>query len=85
MRSVKFTPDCFKEYGNWYESNREIFKKINDLINDTIRNPFKGLGKPEPLKNNYKGYWSRRITAEHRLIYKVEPDLILFITCYGHY
>ena len=85
MRSVKFTPDCFNEYVDWDESNKGIFKKINSLIKDTIRDPFKGLGKPEPLKNDYKGYWSRRITDEHRLIYKVESDHILFITCNGHY
>lgn len=80
-----FTPNCFKEYNNWWERNEEIFKKINTLIKDVARDPFKGVGKPEPLKNRFKGCWSRRITDEHRLIYKVETEFVLFVACFGHY
>jgi toxin YoeB len=85
MRNITFSPDFFSHYNTWQKTNPVIYNKINDLIINTIREPFKGLGKPEPLKNNWKGYWSRRITDEHRLIYKVENDAIFFVKCHGHY
>jgi toxin YoeB len=85
MRDVKFTIDAFKEYVAWSESNKDMLSKINDLLKDTLRDPFKGLGKPEPLKNSWKGYWSRRITDEHRLVYRVENETIVIIKCHGHY
>jgi toxin YoeB len=59
--------------------------KINQLLKDISRDPFKDLGKPEPLKHALKGYWSRRITQEHRLIYKFEEDIIKVISLKGHY
>jgi toxin YoeB len=80
MRQITFYPDTFKDYVNWKETNEEIFDKINNLINDTLRDPFKGLGKPEPLKGNWKGFWSRRITGEHRLVYKVEQEYIIIVS-----
>jgi len=85
MRDIKFSPECFKEYTNWSEVNPDIFNKINDLIKNILRDPFKGLGKPEPLKNNWKGYWSRRINDEHRLVYRVENETIFIAQCHGHY
>lgn len=85
MRNITFSPDFFYEYNTWQETNPDIYHKINELIINTLRDPFKGLGKPEPLKNSWKGYWSRRITNEHRLIYKVENDTIFFASCHGHY
>jgi toxin YoeB len=85
MRAVKFDPQAFKEYLDWRTENANIFDRINQLIMDTAREPFKGIGKPEPLKGNFRGYWSRRITAEHRLIYRVENDTIFIVKCHGHY
>jgi toxin YoeB len=85
MRHIKFSRACFKDYVAWSEANPEIFNKINQLIKEIIRDPFKGLGKPEPLKNDWKGYWSRRIDDKHRLVYKVEQDAVIFAKCHGHY
>ena len=85
MRSVLFYPVAFKDYVEWNKSNQDIFDKINELIKEIVREPFKGIGKPEPLKGNFKAHWSRRITQEHRLIYKVENDMITIVSCHGHY
>ncbi len=85
MRHVKFTPDAFREYNEWIELDRGTFEKIKALIKDISRDPFKGLGKPEPLKGNYAGFWSRRITQEHRLIYSITTDTINIVKCQGHY
>jgi len=63
----------------------KILRKINDLIKDIARNPYDGLGNPEPLKFKYKGYWSRRIDSEHRLIYRVKDDKIHIAKCRFHY
>lgn len=82
---VVFDPIAFEEYTNWFEKDPKILLRINDLIKDIQRNYFKGIGKPEPLKYDYKGCWSRRINHEHRLIYKVENDRILIIKCEDHY
>ena len=85
MRNIKFTPDAFRECNEWIEKDMFLFEKIKDLIKDISREPFKGLGKPEPLKGNYSGFWSRRISQEHRLIYSVKDDTINIIKCKGHY
>jgi toxin YoeB len=85
MRSVSFRPDAFKDYVEWGTRNRDIFGKINELIKEIQREPFKGKGKPEPLRGNLKGSWSRRITDEHRLVYSVTNEEVIVITCHGHY
>ncbi len=85
MRNVKFSAIAFNEYNEWIEQDKDVFNKIKELIKDISRDPFKGLGKPEPLKGNYSGFWSRRITQEHRLIYSVSSDLIYVVKCKGHY
>jgi toxin YoeB len=85
MRTVAFTPKGFEEYNSWVEVDREIIDRIKLLIRDIDRDPFKGLGKPEPLKGDWSGYWSRRIDSEHRLIYKVSGEQILVVKCRGHY
>ncbi|EHQ26628.1 Txe/YoeB family addiction module toxin [Mucilaginibacter paludis] len=85
MRNVAFTPIAFKEYNYWFEVNKQIIERIKILIRDIDNSPFKGLGKPEPLKGNWSGYWSRRIDQEHRLIYKVNDTGILIAKCKGHY
>jgi toxin YoeB len=66
-----FTDHAWQEYVYWQESDPEILDKINELIKEIKRDPFKGKGKPEPLKGNLAGYWSRRISGEHRLVYRV--------------
>jgi toxin YoeB len=85
MRTVAFTQKGFEEYNNWVEVDRQIIDRIKLLIRDIDRDPFKGIGKPEPLKGDWSGYWSRRIDNEHRLIYKVSGDQILVVKCKGHY
>jgi toxin YoeB len=85
MKNVAFTRLAFEEYNEWFNSNPEIIKRIKELIRDIDRDPFKGIGKPEPLKGNWKGYWSWRIDHEHRLIYRVSGDQILVVKCKGHY
>ena len=85
MRQVAFTPTAFKEYNDWFESNQKLIERIKILIREIDNDPFRGLGKPEPLKGNWSGYWSRRIDQEHRLIYKVSESQILIVKCKGHY
>lgn len=74
MRKILFTPIAFEQYNGWQIDNKQIFKRLNKLIVETAKTPFDGMGKPEALKYEYAGYWSRRITDEHRLVYKVEKD-----------
>ena len=76
---------AWKDYCNWQIKDKRTLKKINELIKDTQRNPFTGLGKPEPLKENLSGYWSKRIDGENRLVYEVKEDGFLIVSCKGHY
>ncbi len=85
MRNIAFTPVSFKEYNEWFETNRQMTDRIKTLIREIDREPFKGIGKPEPLKGNWAGYWSRRIDQEHRLVYKVTETQIVIVKCKGHY
>jgi len=85
MRLITFEPAAFEEFGEWSEIDRKVFKRIRALIVEAARAPFEGTGKPEPLKGNYRGCWSRRITSEHRLIYRVSDNAIEIVTCQGHY
>lgn len=66
-----FTPQAWDDYRHWQNNDRRVLRRLNGLIEDTRRHPFDGIGKPEPLKGSLAGYWSRRITAEHRLVYRV--------------
>jgi toxin YoeB len=70
--NFEFTLNAWEEFEYWIETDPEVVAKIKDLLRDIRKNPFQGMGKPEPLKYDLKGYWSRRITGEHRLVYKVE-------------
>ena len=72
MRTIEFVPKAFVEYQEWIKTDRKTALRIGDLIRDILRNPFEGLGKPEPLKYDFAGCWSRRIDQEHRLIYAVK-------------
>ncbi len=73
------------DYLYWQATDKKIVKKINALIKDIKREPFGGIGKPEPLKYEMAGSWSRRITDEHRLVYMIEPDAIYLVACRYHY
>jgi len=82
---VAFTREAFASFLEWQETDKQIFKKIKALIIDICREPFTGHGKPEPLKHDLSGCWSRRITDEHRLVYTVEHEIIKIISCKYHY
>ncbi len=77
--------NAWEDYLFWQEQDRKIVLRINELIKDTLRSPFKGIGKPEPLKGNFSGCWSRRINNEHRLIYAVKSNSLHIIQCRLHY
>lgn len=76
---------AWQEYCYWQLNDKKILKKIKILITDIQRNAFVGIGKPEPLKDNLSGWWSRRINAEHRIVYKKEIDSIIIASCKSHY
>jgi toxin YoeB len=82
---IVFTESGWRDYLWFQEHNRQLLKRINDLIRDAQRSPFRGLGKPEPLKGELSGYWSRRINAEHRLVYGVSEAELTIISCRHHY
>lgn len=82
---LAFTDAAWEDYLWFQQYQPRLLKRVNDLIKDTKRNPFKGIGKPEPLKRDLRGCWSRRITDEHRLVYKIEQDVLLIISCRYHY
>lgn len=85
MRNVQFSPSAVEELQKFKSGNQNLAFKVLKLIIDIEHNSFTGLGKPEGLKGNYKGYWSRRINDEHRLIYSVTDELIIILSCFGHY
>jgi toxin YoeB len=80
-----FTDASWADYQYWLENDAAKLTRINRLITDIDRHPFTGIGKPEPLKRNLSGYWSRRIDAEHRIVYAVEPETITYISFRYHY
>ena len=82
---IVFEEKALFQYMQRGEEDRKILKKINTLIKDMLRDPFNGIGKPEPLKYDLSGHWSRRITDEHRLVYKVEAAQIIIASCKYHY
>lgn len=80
-----FTDEAWDQYQYWVRTDRQIVKRLNTLIEDTMRHPFTGIGKPEMLRANLAGHWSRRITDEHRLVYRVQDDTLVIIACRFHY
>ena len=80
-----FAEKAWEDYLYWQSTDKKVLKRINTLIKDIMRSPFKGIGDPEPLKYNWSGFWSRRITKEHRLVYAVEDDSVLIAQCRFHY
>jgi toxin YoeB len=80
-----FSENAWKDYLYWQRTDKRIIKRINFLIRDIQRVPYEGIGKPEPLKHGLSGYWSRRITDEHRIVYKAEEDSVLIAQLRYHY
>ena len=85
MRIIAFHQEGFEQYSEWAKIDKKLFERVHRLIMETAKNPFDGIGKPEPLKANLKGYWSRRINDEHRLVYKVTEEQIIVVACKYHY
>lgn len=85
MNKITFTPQAWEEYCYWQTQDKKILKRINLLLQDIRRNGFTGIGKPEPLKENLSGYWSRRIDEVNRLVYRINDEQIEIIQCRGHY
>lgn len=84
MRLV-FTPHGWDDYRHWQTADRAVLKRVNRLIDDVLRDPFEGIGKPEPLRHVLSGAWSRRITEEHRLVYLVDGDDVVILQARFHY
>lgn len=82
---IHFTEDGWTDYSFWYKNDKRILKRINRLIENIKTTPFEGLGKPEPLKHQLSGAWSRRIDLEHRLVYLPKDQKIWILSCRGHY
>jgi len=84
-RRIVFESSAFAEFNEWAKNDKKIYQKIVNIIKDIDRSPFEGLGKPEPLKYELSGYWSRRINDEHRLVYQVNDSEVIIIACKYHY
>jgi toxin YoeB len=84
-RSVRFTPEAWEDYAYWQGQDKKTLKRVNTLIEAALREPFSGIGKPEPLMGNLFGYWSRRIDEVNRLVYAVDDANLDVIACRGHY
>ncbi len=83
--NITFSKNAWEDYTSWLTEDKKVLKKINDLIKDIHRTPFEGRGKPEPLKYELSGFWSRRIDREHRLVYQIANNEILIYSCKYHY
>lgn len=84
-RKLAWTDEAWSDYVYWQSQDKKTLKRINRLINDTKRDPFQGIGKPEPLRENLSGFWSRRIDETNRLVYAVDDDYLTIIACRYHY
>ena len=80
-----FSENAWEDYLYWQKTDKKILRRVNKLIKEIKRNPFEGIGKPEPLKHALSGYWSRRINDEHRIVYKVTDDSVLIAQLRYHY
>ncbi|RRQ19901.1 Txe/YoeB family addiction module toxin [Guyparkeria sp. SCN-R1] len=85
MNEISWTIEAWNDYLFWQTQDRKTLKRINGLIRDTLRTPFDGIGKPEPLKGSLSGYWSRRIDSSNRLVYAVDDGMLVIISCRYHY
>jgi toxin YoeB len=82
---ITFSSQAWEDYLHWQKTDRQLLKRVNELIKEISRTPFEGAGKPEPLRHALAGYWSRRITEEHRLVYKVEGHAVCIAQARFHY
>ena len=82
---IIFHPNGWDDYIYWQQNDKKVLKKINKLIKEIMKDPFEGAGKPEPLKFDLSGFWSRRIDQEHRIVYRVEKNDLHILTCRYHY
>jgi toxin YoeB len=82
---IAWAETAWEDYLYWQSHDKKVLKRINALIKEISRQPFTGIGDPEPLKHHWSGYWSRRIDLEHRLVYKVRDDEIVIVQCRYHY
>lgn len=82
---LSFHPQAWEDYLYWQQTDKAMLRRVNALIRDIRREPFAGIGKPEPLKFNFTGYWSRRIDDEHRVVYKILDEEIIIAQLRGHY
>jgi len=82
---IVFSEQAWEDYQFWVVNDRKTLKRINQLIRDTARDPFRGVGKPEPLRHLFKGYWSRRINEEHRMVYCVKENQLMLAQLRYHY
>ena len=85
VSQVQWDFDAWEDYLDWQNHDKKVLRQINKLVKDISRSPFEGLGKPEPLRENLRGLWSRRINKEHRLVYLVRENTVLIFSCRGHY
>jgi len=85
LKRIVWTSAAWQDYVYWQGQDKKPLKRINTLIQETVREPFTGIGKPEPLRENLSGFWSRRIDDTHRLVYTVENENLAIITCRYHY
>lgn len=83
--NVKFSSNGWEDYLHWQSADKTILKRINRLVEEIKRDPFGGIGKPEPLKHHLSGFWSRRIDDRHRLVYAIENETLLIAQCRDHY
>lgn len=85
LRQLTWTDEAWDDYVYWQTQDRKTLKRINKLIEETKRNPFQGIGKPEPLRESFSGFWSRRIDLTNRLVYAVDDEYLTIISCRYHY
>jgi toxin YoeB len=85
VKKIAFEKSALEDFTAWATTDKRIYQRIVALVFDILREPFSGLGKPEPLRHQMQGYWSRRIDSEHRLIYRVDPDAVTIVACKYHY
>jgi toxin YoeB len=85
MRSVKFSPEAWEDYQYWQTTDKKTIRRILELVKDSQRNGYVGMGKPEPLKGNLSGWWSRRINDADRMVYRVDDEIVTIISLRYHY
>jgi len=83
--NLDFTPQAWEDYIYWQQHDKKTLKKLNALIKDVLRHPYEGIGKPEALKGDLSGFWSRRIDGKHRIVYRIAEDRCQIVQCRGHY